>query len=230
MYFLILFACLGAITSARGGSIVFSDLIGGNPAVGPTAFNICGVQSGCFDTESGAVQFVPDGDFALLDAQVFVGNFALDGNFQSGPIDEFNVFLAEDSGALPGSVIEQIGFDLQASGAGGIAIADSIATPILLISGTPYWLVLTPATSGTSVAWKLASSSLLTAENHTAGGLSGWFSTGAGGGQMEIDGNLIPEPATLSLVVFGMSLLVYGRIARRKRQESRCVKISSDAN
>jgi len=194
---------------------VFSDLTGGNPVSSPTAFDICGFCEG--GPESGAVQFVPAADFLLLDAEVFV-----DGNVEGGAIDEFDVFLAGDSGGLPGSVIEQIGFDVQTSGAGGIAIADSIATPILLINGTPYWLVLAPASSATFISWQAAgSASVLTAENHSANGLSGWFSTVGNGGQMEIDGDPVPEPATLSLVVLGMSLLVCGLIAQRKNHQPR---------
>jgi hypothetical protein len=81
MYFLILFACLGGITSARGGSIVFSNLIGGNPLIG-------GSVSICDNCELGAPQaaampFVPAADFTLVDAQVYVGNFAHDGSFES---------------------------------------------------------------------------------------------------------------------------------------------------
>jgi hypothetical protein len=76
-----------------------------------------------------------------------------------GASQAFNVFLAQNSSGVPGSFIEQIGFDVSASG--GEVTVNSIATPITLTGGTPYWLVLTPASTNTYIYWDNGGSSLV---------------------------------------------------------------------
>jgi hypothetical protein len=104
--------------------------------------------------QSLAQKFTSIGNFTLTDAKVVVGN-------QNGTSPLFNVSLVQDSGGSPGSMIGQIGFSVSydgndvvaTGGTGGEVTADSIATPILLTSGTSYWLVLTPADPYTIVYW-----------------------------------------------------------------------------
>lgn len=164
-----------------------------------------------------AEQFTSAGNFALTDAEVVVGN--LGAILSNGASSIFDVSLYSDSGGLPGSLIEQIGFGVSASGSGGEVTADSIATPIDLTAGTSYWLVLTPDATNTEIYWSGGTgSSVPTDFQENAEPVSGsWASVGESTqGQMEIDGSplsAVPEPGSVSLLVMlvPVGLVVKGR-------------------
>src|SRR5947207_7927007 len=136
------------ISVTAKAAIVYSTMTG---STGDGGYDVCGSAPAPGNSppvpcsQSLAESFTPDGDFILTGAKVIVGN-------QPGTSPLFNVWLAQDSGGSPGSFIEQIGFNVSYSGTtvvatggtGGEVTANSIATPILLTTGTPYWLVLTP--------------------------------------------------------------------------------------
>jgi hypothetical protein len=104
------------------------------------------------DWQAGA--FTPAANYKMTNAQVVVS-----GADSSDPT--FNVFLYRSSAQYPqgpGSMIEQIGFALTASGdyPGTIVTANSIRSPITLVSGISYWLVLAPADPTSFLAWQLS--------------------------------------------------------------------------
>jgi len=132
--------CL-AIALAQGQVVVFSNLTTPDQVHGVQIFKETGVGS-----QTAAAQFTPSGNFNLVDAQVMV-------TAEPSGSPNFNVWIAADAGGLPGTFIEQIGFNLQAtapfnpnpgSSNGSVITANSIATPLALTSGTKYWLVVTP--------------------------------------------------------------------------------------
>jgi hypothetical protein len=199
--------------SVGKADIVFSNLTGVNSG----GIVICGVTP-CSAFGSGipqtlAEQFTPSADYVFGDAIVEIGD-----SFSSD--ENVNVYLAADSSGLPGSFIEQIGFGLSPSAQNTIT-ANSIATPIQLTSGTPYWLVVTPADSNTAVTWDDGGSAFVeTAFSPTADGMSDWRLDGPSSGQMEIDGTpglvtATPEPRLLVFATCG--LLIIGAGLRRNR-------------
>jgi hypothetical protein len=198
-----------AISAARGSTIVFSNLTGN---IGDGGEGICGTASVCVRGQAVAAEFTPTGTYMLTDAAVVVGNIVGVGAAQT-----FNVWLAQDSGGVPGSFIEQIGFGVSASGFGGEVTANSIATPITLMSSTSYWLVLTPASTSTYIYWDVGGSSLVQyAVTVDATGASGWFSGGNhDGSQIEIDGTAVPEPGTVGFFLCGLAALFGYRNLRR---------------
>jgi hypothetical protein len=218
-----LFVALLTIIAAKA-DIVSSTLTG---STGNGGFDVCGSAPApntsppvpC--SQALAESFTPSGDFILTDAKLIVGN-------QAGTSPLFNVWLAQDSGGSPGSFIEQIGFDVLYSGEGasGEVMADSIATPILLTSGTKYWLVLTPAQSDTIVYWDAGSPpfpcSSCVAVTHTTDGTGGWTTYAyTYTGQMQIDGTAsVPEPSAFILLLTTLPaviLLGRKRLAQRDR-------------
>jgi hypothetical protein len=207
---------------------VFSTL---NFSTGNGGYDICGTAacipgpgSNVPGVQSLAQRFTSGGNFTLTDAKVVVGN-------QNGSSPLFNVWVAQDLGGMPGSSIEQIGFNVSYSGTdviatggtGGEVTADSVATPILLTKGTSYWVVLTPADPSTIVYWDTGgpanvplSYPCLTcfAISHTVDGIGGWFPVGGHiGGQVQIDGTpfvpteVVPTPEPSSYWIFTVTTL-----------------------
>lgn len=206
----ILFFCtaLFTIQLVNASAIIFSNL----PGTSTGGFGICG---SC--PTSLAQEFTPTGDYTLTDAIVLVGNNG------TGIQDDFNVWIAQDSSGLPGTLIEQIGFAVSASGVGGEVIANSISTPIDLTSGTAYWVVLTPANSETLIYWEDGGSPAVPcAVSYTSDGSGDWNLGSDATGQMEIDGTLTsaaPEPTSFALFAVGTGVL-----AARRFSKSRCTK------
>jgi PEP-CTERM motif len=122
-------------------------------------------------------------------------------NYSLGP-DNLNVFLYSDSNGLPGTEIEQIGFDLAVSSSGGIVTADSLATSLTLTAGSTYWLVLAPASSDTFINWLNGGSSAPLAASSIGG--APFVSDGDFSAQFQIDGgpvtSTVPEPSSLWLL------------------------------
>jgi hypothetical protein len=235
MCFRLVIISLVTITVAQA-DIVFSTLTG---STGNGGFDVCGSAPAPGNTppvpcsQALAERFTSGADFILTDAEVIVGN-------QTGTSPLFNVWLAQDSGGTPGSFIEQIGFDVSYSGTdviatggtGGEVTANSIATPILLHSGTAYWLVLTPSQPDTIVYWDAGSPpypfacSSCVAITHTTDGTGGWTTYAhTYVGQMQIDGTpfvaeVVPTPEPGFYGTFVVSIL--GLLIVQRSFRSRC--------
>jgi hypothetical protein len=191
--------------AAAHADIVFSNITTLNTTT-TSGFDIDGTGNPSDPGVSAIIaeQFTAAGNFALTDAEVVVGNVGV--ILSNGASSIFNVSLYSDSGGSPGSLIEQIGFGVSASGSGGEVTADSIAMPVDLTAGTSYWLVLTPDAMNTEIYWSQGTgSSVPTDFEENAEPVSGsWASVGESTqGQMEIDGSplsAVPEPSSVSLL------------------------------
>lgn len=96
--------------------------------------------------ESEAVQFRPPVNAFFQDAIVALG-------VDSGT-NEMSLYLESDAGGLPGAIIEgPINVtNLATTGTGSVVTAPSMLHPFLL-SGTPYWLVVTVPNANTCAGW-----------------------------------------------------------------------------
>src|SRR5665213_2523835 len=196
------FLLTALVTYSFADATVIVSNITGN--IGNGGATVCG---SCGGPDSLAQQFISNGSFVLDSAEVVVDNIL----YTNPSADFFNVWIARDASGLPGSLIEQIGFGVSASGLGGEVVANSIATPVVLAPGVAYWLVLTPANPNTEVPWdRGGASSFPQAGVHSADGTGTWFSNGSDIGQMEIDGTAVPEPTSFVFVLSGILAALIG--------------------
>jgi hypothetical protein len=187
--------------------VVFSNLTGTGPVTGSS--NVCGaLASGCGNGGGvwDASGFTPAANYSLTDAQMLVAKSLVDAPYT------FDVFLYSNNGGVPGSAIEQIGFGLTASAnyPGSLITANTVSTPITLVSGTPYWLVLAPASAKSFITWSNAGSP----EAPFAQSLDGGNTWGVNNDltpQFQIDGTpvaAVPEPS--SFLLLGIATLLCG--------------------
>ncbi len=204
---LVLATALAFLPSLQAGTIVFTDFQN----------SICcstGAINGGNSSQSVAAQFVPNANYTMLDAQVKVEEIGT-------AVPTFNLFLYSDSGGAPGSSLGMIG--------GGSAPSSSSYNIVLvgspafsLLSGTAYWLVMTP-NAGSAVSWAGGGfPSPLTDFSQNATGSSPWFTPGQMiSMQFQIDGTPTgtPEPGTFALILSGLGMTCVGRRFRKTRAQ-----------
>ena len=112
-------------------------------------------------------------------------------------------------------MIEQIGFGLAATTQGlpgSVITANSFATPVTLVSGTEYWLVLMAHQPNTQILW-VRSGSTSVPETFSFNGGSTWPLVETDSLQFQIDGSpaaAMPEPPTFAMFGgIGIAALVY---------------------
>jgi hypothetical protein len=185
-------------------SVVFSNVTGSGD-VGATV-------NGGGTPNAVAEAFTPGANYIMTDAQMLV-----EGNF--GHALTFDVFLESNNAGAPGSVIEQIGFGSVAAALGypgALETANSFATPVTLVSGTEYWLVLTPHQADSDISW-VAMGSTSVPEWVSLDGGSTWSLPGTDSLQFQIDGTpaaAVPEPSTFAMFG-GIGIALVYRIKRR---------------
>jgi hypothetical protein len=193
--------------------VVFSNITSPFNGAPSNSHGVCGNGvDGCFNNAL-AEEFIPSANYILTGAQMLV----LVHKESSGITDgaNFDVSLDSDNSGAPGSLIEQIGSGLTATATsfpGSLVTANSIATPITLTAGTPYWLVLTPE-ANTFITWAGGGSSAPPSATSIDGG-STWPFVGTADLEFEIDGtpvvtSPVPEPASFGLLA-GIVTLLYG--------------------
>jgi hypothetical protein len=168
-----------------------------------------------------AEQFTPDGDYSLVDVAARLENF--------GPSFTETFSILSDSGGLPDAILTQLTASVPAWGGTGspwtgVLTSNAPPTPLTLLVGTPYWLVVqTPE----QLYWERAgNSSAPYAYSDSIGGP--YTSGGDSDFQFEVDGDppAAPEPGVTSLAGLGLALLAgaklrYERGCRRRNQSPR---------
>ena len=201
---LLALAAIAMTPGATASSVVFSNLSGSTC--------LCG-QSGPGPV---AEQFTPASGFTLLDVSAVLHNKAAS-DFNS------SFYIFSDSGGLPGSVLTELPFSIPGGSYEAITSGPP-TTPLTLVSGTPYWLAVSPPAS---VTWD----GLGTFKEPMAfaSSLSGPYTyLGSGADQFEVDGDPLstPEPGVIPLAGVGFALLAGARVRyvrgwRRRNQSPR---------
>ena len=196
---LILVAVAG-LTSLHAG-IVFTDFQG----------SVCCTQNlnGTSPPQSLAGQFIPGANYTMTDAQVKVE--------ENGTlVPTFNLSLYSDNSGAPGASLGSIGGGSAPGGSFGTVMVSSPA--FSLMTGTPYWLVMTP-NAGTGVFWAgggSPSSATDSAPNATGG--APWSPVSTVSLQFQIDGvnAPVPEPGSLMLLLPALGLALMRWSSRRR--------------
>jgi len=187
----IAFAALLASLPCAEAGIVFTNFQSG---IG----GIEDIENVGLNPQSLAANFIPNGDFTMTDAQVKVQE-------NGTALATFNLSLFTDNGGLPGALIGVIGGGTAPTGAFGIVDVNSPAFPLFM--GASYWLVGTPAASGSDVEWtSLGFPGAPSAFTTDATGASGWGNANATSFQFQIDGTQAPTPEPASFALCGIGL------------------------
>jgi hypothetical protein len=142
------------------------------------------------------------------------------------------VDLMEDANGAPGAILETYDFDNQ-MGPFGVPnpplVATSTSHPILY-ADTTYWLTVFPPspTANTAAAWNFNNQDVIGLIDQSTNNGATWFPTGGGGslGAFEIFGSPLgspsptPEPASLTLLVGGISTAGGLGLLKRRRQKA----------
>jgi hypothetical protein len=190
--------------------VVFSNITSPFQNTPANSHGVCGNGvDGCYNNAF-AEEFIPSANYTLTGAQVLVTTHEDANGDPDGA--NFNVSLDSDNSGAPGSPIGQIGSGLTATATASLVTANSIATPITLTAGTPYWLVLTGEVN-TFIIWAGGGSTAPPSATSIDGG-STWPFLGTANLEFEIDGtpvvtSPVPEPASFGLLA-GIVTLLYG--------------------
>lgn len=160
-----------------------------------------------------AHQFRPSGSYTFTDAQVAL-------LLLSGP-SSIAVFLQEDSGGLPGAVLEEIDV-IGLTAVPTVTVANSVLRPELQ-DGTLYWLTVVAGAPGVRAGWSwnsIGDTSTGTNFASTQGGspVGPWtLNAGLTRGAFQIDGTPVPDPSTWALLGTGLA----GLLTMRRRYSRR---------
>jgi len=208
MLMLLLPAAVALVPTLKADIDVFNNV---------TAACSCGFQingSSLRFPESFAAAFTPSGNYDMTGAAAQLVDET------NGQVNVIDFALYSNSSGLPGTLLGSLG-SATISGASLYSAGGPIPSGLLLSSGVEYWLVLTPGTSQTNVAWGTNGSSSVP-ESFTTDptGASGWTKFGSGSLQFEITGTqvgTVPEPTSIALLG-GVLLFTGSRLRKRFRR------------
>jgi hypothetical protein len=134
----------------------------------------------------------------------------------------FLVTLNQNSNVMPGQVLEQwtitnaAPFGNGSPAYGGFETVYSTGKPLLLTTGSTYWLVVSPLdpNSSTLGAWHDSSIALGGVDQQVNG--AGWQTYAGHRGAFSVQGPLSPVPEPGTFVLFGTGLLGLGSAIKRK--------------
>jgi hypothetical protein len=189
-----------------GAATIYNNFGPGDAYCG-CGYAVSGSTSGSgFFQEANA--FTPSGTFTLTQIDVAI-------DVVSGT-NSASLTLNSDSGGLPGAVLETWslpslpGFPTCCT----VETVTPSGSPIVLTSGTQYWLVASPIASDTFAAWMVNSTSASGPRATNQG--SGFSSDGVSAlGAFDVLGTPgVPEPSTLLFTAGGLALLWLRRLRR----------------
>ena len=201
----ILAAILLALVSTA--PVLHADIVFSNLA---SSCGVCGIAiEGSGPPFSLAAAFTPTGDYLLTGAKA---------RFAAFTDSTVNFFIYSNATDIPGLLLGGLGSVTLPESTIGLFTAGGPISPLLLADGVEYWLVLTPGTTGTRVAWQdHGSNSLPFAATVDATGASHWAAASTQALQFEIDGapagSSVPEPGFfgLSTAFLAVTLLISAR-------------------
>jgi len=130
----------------------------------------------------------------------------------SGSDTAIDATIYADNGGVPGTEIFTTGYVNNLLSGTAAEIEEPIAGGPTLVTGGTYWLSLDGDTSDT-IRWNYNGAG---ASGLAASYTSGWTASSRELGAFEIDGTLIPEPATFLLIAPAIGALFLRRRMRRK--------------
>jgi hypothetical protein len=161
--------------------------------------------NGNFGLGIGAVEFTSPVNALFADAQIPLAIF---GN----GVNQVTVDLQADASGEPSGIdLDSITVTVPVSFPGSLVTATSILNPELT-AGTSYWLVLdyAPIDIDTDVvSWYTSTTSSTPFDEADAGASGPWFASPVGSisPAFEIDGTIVPEPGSMTLIGAGLVVL-----------------------
>jgi hypothetical protein len=217
---------------AKASTVIYSSFGLDNTSDHTTAsgdfLNVSGATAGYSEL---AAAFTPFADYNAISVDLLLG-------FAGSPFtsDQVDVAIYSDFSDAPGTALDGTTQITVPASMSDPAVYSAFIPSTALVEGTQYWLVVSPARSGTGVAWFYNSASCgcaLDSTNTTSQpGIPGWddsadesqlyfdlsgIETGSGLGGGSTSGNplsLAAEPGTLALL--GLGLGAIGLMRRRR--------------
>jgi hypothetical protein len=208
-------AALGAallmFTETAGATpvTIFSDFGPGNSYTSGIGWTVAGPAGAGGSFQSVAMPFTPSGDYQLSQIDIALG-------FASGT-NSAMVTLNSDSSGIPGGVL--MTWNLSSLPAfGTCCVVETLApsSPLLLSSGTRYWVVANPGSSDTHDAWNfndMGATGLVMLNNGNGFFIAPHSELGAFDVLAEV-ATSVPEPPTALLTAGGIAWLSR-RVPRR---------------
>jgi hypothetical protein len=171
------------------------------------------------------------------------GSTAAGGSYQPGmsfvssvdfSLTQIDIALSHDSGTnsavltlnsdidgLPGAVIMSWSLDNIPYTALTCCTVQTVvsSSPVTLIAGVPYWIVVTAGGPDTSIDW-FRNSISATGTTALNNGGSGFFANTNVVGAFDIVGDTVPEPSTGFSAAGGLALLLFGLRSRRVKRSN----------